>query len=157
MTNFILFGIPSTKFSRIDGSMLCHANFSFWISNSTVLTCPISSSRALRIDHRFSMGFKSGEFPGHSPLRQNCGKLFSSHCCVNLAVCAVHHPAWIKIWHVIQHNSLCYPTCLTTTLNCIKASYWQNVVSIVFSIGRPVLGYNVHQHFWDPCIIASDR
>ena len=39
------------------------------------------------------MGFKSEEFPGHSPFRQDFGKLFSSHSCVNLAICAgrKHH------------------------------------------------------------------
>ena len=39
------------------------------------------------------MGFKSGEFPGHFPLRQKFGKLFSSHSCVNLTICAgrKHH------------------------------------------------------------------
>ena len=33
MTNFIMFGIPYTKFSRTDGSMFCYAKFRFFISN----------------------------------------------------------------------------------------------------------------------------
>ena len=64
--------IPSTKLFRIDTAIL-----SLEIRSSVLHICPISSSylASETIAHRFSIGFRSGELPGHSPFFQNLGKL----------------------------------------------------------------------------------
>ena len=70
--------------------------FKFLIRPFTIVACSSSSTLSFIIDHKCSIGLRSGEFPGHYDLDQNARRFFAHHSCVSLAVCA-GAPSCIKI------------------------------------------------------------
>ena len=90
-------GIPATKFSRIEGLILAQATLRF-------VEDFISLSFSCKILHRFSIGFKSGELPGHIPLAQKPDMLFLHHSYVRFAVCA-GAPSCMKIARDMSGNN----------------------------------------------------
>ena len=65
----------ATKLCNVEGLMLAYADFSSAVSSSMLEQDSASESFAFRIPHRFSMGFRSGEFPGQMALSQKLGRL----------------------------------------------------------------------------------
>jgi len=63
-----------TKSSEIEDQ----AAFTRVMSSSLVLGRGAIKIESFKIDQRFSIGFKSGEFPGHKPLLQTALKLIES-------------------------------------------------------------------------------
>ena len=69
----MLFGILSINLPKIFGGILDHAVFSRVSSIFMSFDSPIESKSSFKIDHKFSIGLKSGELAGHVPFSQ---KLF---------------------------------------------------------------------------------
>ena len=96
-------GIPATKFSRIEGLILAQATLRF-ADNCWRFVEDFISFSFCKILHRFSIGFKSGELPGHIPLAQEPDMLFLHHSCVRFAVCA-GAPSCMKIARDMSGNN----------------------------------------------------
>ena len=58
------------KFSKIEGVKLPQTFFREFASSVKLVAGFILSSSACIIDHKFSIGFKSGELIGHTPFSQ---------------------------------------------------------------------------------------
>ena len=81
------FGMEETRLSTTDGEMSAHARFRFLVRVGIEVKGGSLLNSSWRIDQRFSLGLRSGLFPGHSSFCQNPGKFGWHHCCVPAAVC----------------------------------------------------------------------
>ena len=84
----------ATKLCSVEGLMLAHADLSSAVRFSTLEQGSDSESCAFKIPHRFSMGFRSGEFPGQVSLSQKLGRLSSHHFWVSFDACAGAPSCW---------------------------------------------------------------
>ena len=58
-------GMPHINRSKVSGEIADHAFFTFWIKPFWLVAAGILSSSCWTMAYKFSIGFKSGEFPGH--------------------------------------------------------------------------------------------
>ena len=79
-------GIQQIKLSRILGEMFAQAIFTFFIRVSQFIASGNFLSSSLTIAQRFSIGDRSGLFPGQTPFPQKEFKLFSNHLMATLDV-----------------------------------------------------------------------
>src|SRR5277367_2621250 len=70
--------------------------------------------------HRFSMGFKSGEFPGQTPFPQTVGKVSFKRSIVSFAVCA-GAPSCMNVTEAISGGNICNK-CIWEKYRCSKQS-----------------------------------
>ena len=93
----IRLGIPSINRPKFSGEMFDQAIFICFSSIFKSFEPPLESRSSFKMDQRFSIGLRSGEFAGHVALAQKLVTFFLSQSCVIFALCAGHHPVEILL------------------------------------------------------------
>ena len=79
-------GMPHINRSKVSGEIADHALFTFWIKPFRLVAAGILSSSCWMMAYKFSIIFKSGEFPGHWSFVQKELTFDWSHRWVMIAV-----------------------------------------------------------------------